>query len=199
MVFAHHQSNGRGRFGRTWESARGDSLTMSLIFWGELNHPQPWLLGMSVALTAAQTLGCQVQWPNDLVLNSKKLGGVLTELIEGVPVVGIGINLNQSDFPSVIADIATSLYRETHATSEPLTVAQAIVNSIQSIKTPKSWDDLKASWTLRDATPGKVFRAPNGVLVTAKSIGPNGELLAVNENDVVTLLAADAWFGSNTP
>lgn len=114
LILARHQTAGRGRFDRTWHSDKDLSLTMSLIFREYPDHPKPWLIGMSVACAAAAALHCQVQWPNDLVSQGRKLGGVLTEIFPDTqgrrtPVAGVGINLNQTSFPSELASCATSL------------------------------------------------------------------------------------------
>ena len=80
VVFASHQTSGRGRFGRTWHSNRGESLTMSLILRTAADHPRPWLCGMIAAIEAARLLDCRVRWPNDLTLDGRKLGGILTDV-----------------------------------------------------------------------------------------------------------------------
>ena len=97
VIFARHQSQGRGRFNRKWESSPGDSLTMSLIFQEYESHPKPWLIGMAVSIAVAEVIGGQLQWPNDIVINGKKVSGVLTELLpnnsqEKTPVIGVGVN-----------------------------------------------------------------------------------------------------------
>ncbi len=114
IVLAHHQVAGRGRLGRTWISQRDDSLTVSMVFWPYADHPRPYLVGMSVAVAVAGAVHVKLRWPNDLIVDGRKVGGILTELVDTpsgskVPVVGLGINLNQSEFPAELLEIATSL------------------------------------------------------------------------------------------
>lgn len=103
VVVAAEQTAGRGRRGRTWVSAPGDSLTFSLL-WRFAPNTAPAGLSLAVGLALAQALekvgaggtAIQLKWPNDLLCGERKLGGILVELLPGAPhvaVIGIGINL----------------------------------------------------------------------------------------------------------
>lgn len=115
MAVADHQTAGRGRLGRTWVAPPGASLLMSILLKPGLPPERLHLATAAVALSAAAALGDVagfrpgLKWPNDLVVNDKKLAGVLTE-IDGANVVpGIGINVNwPPDLPAELADIATA-------------------------------------------------------------------------------------------
>jgi BirA family biotin operon repressor/biotin-[acetyl-CoA-carboxylase] ligase len=120
IVLAEEQTAGRGRAGRVWHSERGTGIYATLLLRPKISPVQAPLLTMMAGLSArsaiqAQTgLAIDLKWPNDLMLGSKKLGGVLTEM-HAEPsqvlhvVVGIGINANQDRFPGDLASIATSL------------------------------------------------------------------------------------------
>lgn len=201
VLFALHQSEGRGRYGRTWLSERGDSLTMSLVFQAYANHPKPWLVGMAVSLAVAGAIHSQVQWPNDLVCQKKKVGGILSTLIESpqwgkVPVVGVGVNLNQRSLDPEIAAFATSLRLEHGQQYDPLKVAQDIVSRIQSIPEPDSWESLRPVWDLFDDTPGKRYMLRTGEMAVAIAVGTDGQLLCAVDGETQVVLAADAFFGS---
>ncbi len=96
-----HQTAGRGRLGRTWEAPPGSSVLISVML-----HPPParhWpelsLLGgvaAAEAVEGATGLAVQVKWPNDVMLDRRKVGGVLAEARDGTVVLGIGVNVNQS-------------------------------------------------------------------------------------------------------
>ena len=96
-----HQTAGRGRLGRTWEAPPGSSVLASVLL-----HPPPtrhWpelaLLGgvaAAEAIEGATELSAQVKWPNDVMLDRRKVAGVLAESRGGVVVLGIGINVNQT-------------------------------------------------------------------------------------------------------
>lgn len=106
VLFAEHQSAGRGRRGRRWLSAAGDSLCFSLRWWSPLplsaQGPLPLVAGLAAA-EALRALGAAVavKWPNDLVCATGKLGGILVEVRaedEGsAAVIGIGLNLRVTD------------------------------------------------------------------------------------------------------
>lgn len=107
LLVAEHQSAGRGRAGRSWLSAPGDSLTFSLA-WKFAGSPQrllglPLAVGVALAETlAAQGVPVQLKWPNDLLRDGSKLAGILIET-QGAfdggtwTVIGIGINLLMPD------------------------------------------------------------------------------------------------------
>ncbi|HVM75257.1 MAG TPA: biotin--[acetyl-CoA-carboxylase] ligase [Candidatus Saccharimonadales bacterium] len=123
VVMAEEQTAGRGRAGRSWHSEKGTGLYFSILLRPRLSPAQAPLLTMlagvsaQAAVEAVTGLAPEIKWPNDLLLNGKKLGGILTEM-HAEPsavrfvVVGIGINTNQEKFPSELAAIATSLRRE---------------------------------------------------------------------------------------
>src|SRR5258707_2308823 len=124
VVLAEEQTSGRGRAGRSWHSERGAGLYVTLLLRPKLSPVQAPLLTMLAGLSAhtavlAQTgLSAELKWPNDLLLNGKKLGGILTEM-HAEPnavrfvIVGIGINVSQEKFPGELAATATSLRKET--------------------------------------------------------------------------------------
>ena len=104
VIAALHQTAGRGRRGRNWFSAPGDSLTFSLLWRLPPDAPLSGLsLAVGVALACALEdlgiAGISLKWPNDLLLHGRKLAGVLIELVPGASppaaVIGIGMNLRR--------------------------------------------------------------------------------------------------------
>jgi BirA family biotin operon repressor/biotin-[acetyl-CoA-carboxylase] ligase len=95
-----HQTAGRGRLGRPWETPPGTALLLSVML-----HPPPerhlpelslvGALAASEAIEEATGLTAQVKWPNDVMLNRRKVAGIISELSDGAVVMGIGINVNQ--------------------------------------------------------------------------------------------------------
>jgi len=200
LVYAHNQASGKGRFGRQWVSKEGDSMTISLIFRAYTGHPKPYLIGMATSLAVAGVLHCQLRWPNDLVFGEKKVGGVLTELLPDpagqlVPVVGIGLNLNQTEFPAEIAQIATSMSQARGGTYDPQLTAHRIVERLASLPEPNEWSDLAPIWQLYDFTPGKKYKLTSGEEALALGIGSEGQLLCSVDGESRSVLAADALFG----
>ncbi len=200
VVYAHEQTAGKGRLGRTWVSKEGDSLTFSLIFRAYADHPKPYLIGMATALAAAGVLHCQIRWPNDLVFGPLKAGGILTELVPDaqgrlVAVVGVGINLNQTEFPDEIKSIATSLALERGGYHDPQLIAHRIIERLASLPEPDSWPALEPIWRLFDFTPGKKYKLTTGEDAVALGIGSEGQLLCSVNGESRTVLAAEAIFG----
>lgn len=200
VIMARHQTGGRGRFGRSWHSRPGDSLTMSLVFGAYPDHPRPWLIGMAVAVAAAGALHCHLRWPNDLLLGSKKLGGILTEVFPDrqgrkIPVVGVGVNVNLTEFPPEIEGTATSLKKHLgheHSVDE---IAHTLVARLDDLPEPNEWEPLRPIWMLFDATPGREYVLPTGEKAIGMGIGPHGELICSVDGETREVLAADALFG----
>jgi BirA family transcriptional regulator, biotin operon repressor / biotin---[acetyl-CoA-carboxylase] ligase len=96
-----HQTGGRGRRGRSWVEAPGTSVLVSVLLRPPPERPAPQLSlvgGLAAALAVEEALGlaAQIKWPNDVMVDRRKVAGVLAEAREGVVVLGIGINVNQT-------------------------------------------------------------------------------------------------------
>lgn len=124
LILAERQSAGRGRRGRVWESAEEENIYMSLYLRPEFAPEKAPMLTLVMAYSVAEALRkmfgieTQIKWPNDLILNKKKICGILTEMtMEGRKtqsvVIGVGINLGNQVFPEELKESATSLWIET--------------------------------------------------------------------------------------
>jgi len=101
VATSDYQSGGRGRLGRTWVAPPGTAIHCSVLLRppAERSAPQLSLVGGLAAAEAvelATRLSVQIKWPNDVMLNRRKVAGVLSEDREKVVVLGIGINVNQA-------------------------------------------------------------------------------------------------------
>ena len=124
IVVADFQSAGKGRRGRTWSSPAGTTISMSYLLKPEFVPDLAPMMTLLMAMATAKAirivtgLEAQIKWPNDVVVNGKKLVGILTEMsaepdfIHYV-VIGTGINVNVTEFPEEISSTATSLLLET--------------------------------------------------------------------------------------
>lgn len=196
-VLARHQTSGRGRFNREWFAEPNDSLACTYIFRAQKNHPKPYLLGMALAAAAAGIIHCQLKWPNDLQIDGRKVGGILTEVVKdadgsSVALVGVGINLNQREFPSEIADRAVSLYQAHGWVSDPVSLAHKIDERLQLLPEPSDWSVVQEAWDLFDATAGTMYRPADGRLVEAIGIGSEGQLIGERDGECIAIYAADA-------
>ena len=124
-IVAKQQTAGRGRHGRTWVSEKDAGLYFSIVLRPKIETRLLPLITLMAGVAVHDTLAelgidCDIKWVNDIIVNEKKICGILaetTETISGLAViVGIGINLRSSNFPPEIADIATSI--EDSATTE---------------------------------------------------------------------------------
>lgn len=109
IVIAEEQTAGQGRHGHSWHSESGAGVYCSVV-----RAPSPGLTlaaGLAAVDAIAQTTGitCDLRWPNDLMLDDKKCGGILVQLVGGDAIVGIGINVNHPSFPAELSAQATSL------------------------------------------------------------------------------------------
>lgn len=194
VVWALEQTAGRGRHNREWISQPGASLTVSLTV-TELPE-KLWLLGMAAGFAVAEAFDLGLQWPNDLVINRKKVGGILTTIIGSCGVIGLGLNLAQSPFPE--QNWATGLAAEGWSEMSPRDALERAAAAIQGFPLPTSWQDLHEIWDVRDQTSGKLYTTPQGKVVEAQFVDEEGRLVGMLRNgESVTLTAASALFGES--
>ncbi len=125
-IVARQQTSGRGRHGRTWVSEKDAGLYFSIVLRPRLEMRFLPLVTLMAGVAAYDTLreyglDPDIKWVNDILVNEKKISGILAETVEtakGVAViVGIGINIKSSNVPPEMADTATSI--ETEISSPP--------------------------------------------------------------------------------
>ena len=123
VVIADKQLAGKGRLGRSWDDGEGKDIYMTILLRPEISGEAAARLTLLAGVCVAKVLNeispkkAAIKWPNDVVMNSKKICGILTEsaFIGGTidyTVVGIGVNINRQSFPDELKDKATSLYLE---------------------------------------------------------------------------------------
>ena len=125
LITADVQQAGIGRRGRTWLSEKGTGIYMSMVLRPEIDTEKASMLTLVAAMAVQKAIEemCElnaqpkIKWPNDIVLNKKKICGILTELsLRGTDIdfviVGIGINVNNQTFAEEIAQTASSLSLE---------------------------------------------------------------------------------------
>lgn len=121
VIISEEQTLGRGRLGRNWSSPKGKTISMSIILKPNIPTviaPKATILGAAAVYCGLEDMGIhtQIKWPNDIILNGKKVCGILTEMSGEMDklnyiVMGIGINVNseEEDFDDEIKIKATSL------------------------------------------------------------------------------------------
>jgi BirA family biotin operon repressor/biotin-[acetyl-CoA-carboxylase] ligase len=196
IILAESQSAGRGRAGRTWVSPADVNLYFTLSLY-PVEDPRPlaYVTPLAVAEAAEQaverkggSLRPLLKWPNDVLVNGKKLAGILIETTatqEGLPValVGVGLNVNfDPDGHPEIADIATSMKDEVGFEVPREEVLAAFCNRFEAL-----WEEAKSgstapfqAWKSRLVTLGaNVTASGNGTPVQGRAIdvGPDGVLV----------------------
>jgi BirA family transcriptional regulator, biotin operon repressor / biotin---[acetyl-CoA-carboxylase] ligase len=117
LALCDEQTQGRGRLGRSWTAPPGTAILFSLVLRPPADRVVSELslvagTAVAEAIEGAVGLAVQVKWPNDVMLNRRKVAGILAEASEGVVVVGIGVNVNQErdELPEDTSVPAGSLY-----------------------------------------------------------------------------------------
>jgi BirA family biotin operon repressor/biotin-[acetyl-CoA-carboxylase] ligase len=193
IAWAEYQSQGRGRLGRRWEMPRGAGLLLSVAVREPRESPLCELAGLlgAVALcrTIEQATDCEpgVRWPNDVVLEGRKLGGVLVESAsdngQRVLVIGIGLNCLQQagHFEGELAEKAISLeMASTRPIDRPLLASRLLQELDGWLTGASAVDELRRLWRERCVDIGSRVRLQHDLqsfVGTAVDIAENGDLL----------------------
>ena len=178
LVVADAQTAGRGRLGRSWQSPAGKGLYFSLIL--RPNEPNParfaLLAGLGVARGIEGVIDAPIQckWPNDILCNSKKIGGILCETREERLIVGVGLNVTHAreDLPERPIFPASSLLLETGNSFSIPTLLGAILSSLETTFEQTDW---RVAYENRMWGRGEVARS-NGILGVVDGIESDGQL-----------------------
>jgi BirA family transcriptional regulator, biotin operon repressor / biotin---[acetyl-CoA-carboxylase] ligase len=151
IYLAEEQTGGRGRGAHAWHSEPYAGLYLSILLRPPLTPPDALWLSLAAGLAVQQAVGnvtalvADIRWPNDLLLGSRKFGGILTEMSAEsdrvrYAVVGIGINVSHNQFPPELQEIATSLRLETDRVVSRqdllISVLQAINSELRGLLDP---------------------------------------------------------------
>ncbi len=204
VIIAEEQRSGRGRMDRKWHSPKYTGIWMSLILRPNIplsKAPQLTLLAAVAIVQAIEEhsdLTPEIKWPNDILINGKKVTGILTELqaeadrINSV-IIGIGMNVNQTkeDFPDDLQEIATSLTIEKGETISRAELIRLIFFKLETLYLlflEKGFKPIKLLWESYAISIGKQITART-VLTTivgkAMGITEEGVLKIEDENGVI--------------
>ncbi len=201
VIFAEHQTAGRGRLGRTWLSPRGAGLTLTALLWEQPGALPTARLIMAAAIAVARAVERatdivpSIRWPNDVYVKNKKLAGILVEARacanQPMPIaVGIGLNCLQhrSHFPPELRDTATSLEIESRQPIDRATVAKALLTELDrcfSKSRPLADEAIADEWRQRSSDIGaRVTLTCDGQSFTGQiiDINPHAGLLLQLDN-----------------
>src|SRR5215469_15521424 len=197
VVLAEEQTAGRGRSGRTWHSERGAGLYVTLLL-------RPKLSPAHAAIKTQAGLIPELKWPNDLILNGKKIGGILTEM-HAEPsqvrfvVVGIGINVNQEKFPAEISSAASSLRKESGRSHSRVELLVRLLSQFESDYNrflregaPFAVQRFLSVSSFAEGRRVRVDSGHDSYVGTTAGLSPEGLLLvAKDDGTLVTVIAGD--------
>lgn len=204
LLLAEEQTAGRGRLDRTWWAPAGTCLLMTLLLRPALPLPLAGQLTMCLGLGAAEGIAqvtgvdARLKWPNDLLVNGRKLGGMLTELNAddgriNYAALGLGLNVNV-DFardaaPPDVAGLATSLLLETGREVDRLALLAAILARTEAwVDGALAGESPHAAWANRLDTLGRRVRVSlTAAALEGEAIGvtPEGALLVREDGGAV--------------
>jgi len=208
VVFAEHQTAGKGRNGRAWISEPGKNLLFSVILRPKLPKEQAVFLTFYSAVSVAQAVESVVgkpiecKWPNDVLLNGKKFCGILLETSFqetslAYSVVGIGINLNQREFGAEMSNRVTSLSLEQGEGFDRKQMFQRIVLQLDRFYTDVLAGDFKEimkTWNSKCTMFGRpvtVERAHDRLSGKAVGLSSDGGLMIETSSGTSTVYAGD--------
>ena len=194
LAVAEVQTMGRGRRGKQWSSPVGSGAWFSLLLRPDIPPAEASVLtllgGLAVCRALEDISGMQpvIKWPNDILLNGKKLVGILTEMdcemsqVHFV-VLGIGINVNTKAFPPELEEVATSLFLESGKTFSRKLVVQKTMERLEEyydiFLAAGGFAPLLDEYRRRCVTLGREVTVleEKSFLATALDVTPEGELL----------------------
>lgn len=202
VVIAEHQSAGRGRMMREWESSEGKGIWMTVIIRPNVAPHQAPQFTLVTAVSIVQAMkACfnnftpEIKWPNDILINGKKTTGILTEMVAEADriqalLIGIGINVNQQpeDFPDELQNIATSIAIEE---GEPIERVHFVANVLDFLEhysdhyVKNGFGMIKALWEESSGTIGKQVKA-----TTLREV-VEGEAISITESGVLEIRQAN--------
>jgi BirA family transcriptional regulator, biotin operon repressor / biotin---[acetyl-CoA-carboxylase] ligase len=118
IVLAEEQTAGIGRLGRSWQSDAELGIYCSILLRLPVEAASLPVINLLLGLATAEAiqksthLACDLRWPNDVLINERKVAGILAQVVDGCVIAGIGINVNQTSFPPNLRTAATSLQIE---------------------------------------------------------------------------------------
>ena len=204
LVVSDCQVKGKGRRGRVWTSPKGEAIYMTILLRPQIRPDRASMvtlvMGLSVVQAIRNVLGLEtsIKWPNDVVLNRKKLVGILTEMSAQMDyieylVIGTGINANMTAFSEELKDKATSLRMEM---GRPVNRAALIAESMKCFE--KNYEIFEKTQDLSGLMedyqavlanlnqPVRVLEPGHEYSGIARGINEKGELLVEREDGTVT-------------
>lgn len=202
VLIADEQQSGRGRLGRNWTSPKGKGIWLTIMLKPQIAPKDASKMTIIAALAVRRAIQSvckvesQIKWPNDIVLNGKKICGILTEMNAEMDeihylIVGIGINVNldKDDFDETLLDKATSLKVESNSEIDRKILVANILNEfeilyhdfIKEVNIEKYFEEYKKA----SATIGKqvkIIDRKGEIIGFAEDLNMEGQLIVRKED-----------------
>ncbi len=209
-VMARRQTQGRGQRGRHWHSEPDENLNATYyVACGETVSEIVGKLSLWAGVVIAEVLdtsvngACKVglKWPNDLLINGKKAGGILIEMVKSpregwIALVGVGINVSTRNLPEELRETSTSLVREGLAAPSWRELGDAIGRRFRdaaAILPAVQLKEIVKQWQERDETAGRIYEArEQGEVIrgTATGVDESGALRLQRDDGTILLVTS---------
>jgi len=215
VVVADRQTKGRGRLGRLWQSPPAVGIWSSVLLRPNLSPRYAAWLTLFAAVTVVKLLreetevSALIKWPNDVLVNDRKVCGILTELVAEqdrieYAVVGIGLNVNQKrrDFAPAVRDRATSLRMAVGRRFSRTALFRRLLELLEEdyyLMLEHGFEVIRRMWIEQSSTMGRDVRCEwDGTVITGRAVGlgdegallveqPDGTVVPVIRGDVTVL------------
>ncbi|SKC92874.1 biotin--[acetyl-CoA-carboxylase] ligase [Maledivibacter halophilus] len=210
IVLSDEQTGGRGRLGRAWVSPPGTSISMSIILRPTIYPNEAAKIteitaaAVANAISRVTKLKTGIKWPNDIIINSKKVCGILTEMSAEINsinyvIVGMGINVNINEFPDEINNVATSLKKELNMEISRKELVINIVNEFEKLYYDFiNTGDLSKTVEIckeKSVILGKMIKIINRneiIIAKAIDIDENGELIIKKDDgEIINIISGE--------
>jgi BirA family biotin operon repressor/biotin-[acetyl-CoA-carboxylase] ligase len=187
IVVAEEQTAGQGRHGHTWHSEPYAGIYCSIVL-----EPRP-LLTLALGLATAEAIGipCDLRWPNDVMIGDRKCAGILVQLVDGLAIAGIGINMNHTAFPPELEATSLRLCTGKDVAREPILNALFDAVDTYTALTPDEILTLFTKASSYAAGRRVVVHQPGGIITgTTAGLTDEGFLRVRKDDGTDTLILA---------
>lgn len=200
VIISEEQTSGKGRRGKDWISPPNSGIWMSIILRPEIIVQNASMLTLVAGLAVCKAiqeetkLNVEIKWPNDIILDEKKVGGILTEMSSEIDfinfiIVGIGINVNIPSFPEEISNVATSLlingkknYKRKNIVKKILEYFEIYYNKYLQTEDLTYLIEEYNKYCINIGRDVKIINKNEVLIAKAKEVTTSGELVVIDDN-----------------